>query len=406
MSGSENRFKNFLKRFFPVSIHRFNQEISGIRDTMQTILKQQEQITKTVAKRDDLLIPTLEEMQGALAALESSLLSLKTESDIARRSIEESLERQDLLKKSVESISHQLFDLSGQIKGQESSIKKLNGIEGLIRSRCDRLERCINHCLPRAELSFEVALAEHCDLNCAGCDHFSPLAEPEFADFEETSRDFERLSVLFHGLVREVHLLGGEPLLHPDLVKFFKIARENFPDAVIDITTNGIKLLTQPEEFWLACKEYNIVIRPTKYPIPLKFEEIEQLAADYGVDFHYINNSGVIKTTHLYRLDVEGLQDGNRSFLLCSRANRCIYLQHGKLYTCTIAPTVRHFNKHFGTNLKELPEDSIDIYQATSAQEIMQFLARPIPFCRYCMTDKTRWDQPWHQSKCDIEEWT
>ena len=268
----------------------------------------------------------------------------------------------------------------------------------------------ITHCIPKteSELVFEVALAEHCNLNCAGCDHFSPLAEPEFADYEETARDFARLSSLFHGHIKEIHLLGGEPLLHPDLDKFLKMARENFPDTSIIIVTNGLKLLDQSEEFWMACKENGIVIQPTKYPIPLNFEKMEKRAADHRVEYRYYGRSGtVLKKMSLYRLDVKGLQDSRRNFLLCFRANSdCVYLQHGRLYTCTVAPTSRHFNKHFGKDLKDSPENSIDIYQASSAQEIMEFLAKPIPFCRYCMIDKARWNQPWQQSKRAIEEWT
>lgn len=261
--------------------------------------------------------------------------------------------------------------------------------------------------MPKAELSFEVFLAEHCNLNCAGCCIFSPLAEPEFADYEEAARDFARLSTLFHGHARRISLLGGEPLLHPDLIRFLGMARENFPDADIDITTNGLLLLKQPEEFWEACKENNIVIQPTKYPVQLDFKEMEKRAADHGVRYSYFGDSGTVtKTMHRYRLDVEGQQDSSRNFLLCYRANNCVGLRHGRLYTCSLVPAARHFNKHFKKDLKELPEDSIDIYQAGSAREILEFLARPIPFCRYCMPDRTRWYLPWRRSKRAIEEWT
>lgn len=267
----------------------------------------------------------------------------------------------------------------------------------------------ITRCIPKieSEFTFEVSLAEHCDLNCAGCTHFSPLAEPEFADYEETARDFARLSSLFHGHIKEIHLMGGEPLLHPDLVKFLRMARKNFPDAAIIIVTNGLKLLNQPEKFWLACKKNNIAIQPTKYPIPLNFRKMEKCAADHGVEYCYYGNpKRVLKTMNHFKLDVKGRQDSRRNFLSCDQANCCVYLQHGRLYTCPVAPTARHFNKYFGENLKESPEDSIDIYQANSAREIMEFLARPIPFCRYCMMEETRWHQPWHQSKRVIEEWT
>lgn len=267
----------------------------------------------------------------------------------------------------------------------------------------------IIHCIPKTahEFLFEVSLAEHCDLNCVGCSHFSPLAEPEFADYEETARDFSRLSSLFHGHVKEIHLMGGEPLLHPDINKFMKMARENFPDAAIIIVTNGLKLLNQTEEFWLACKENNIAIQPTKYPIPLNYEEMEKRAADYGVEYRYFGGSGkVTKTMNLFKMDVKGLQDSRRNFLFCYQANQCVYLQHGRLYTCPVAPTARHFNKYFGEDLKESPEDSIDIYQVNSAREILDFLARPIPFCRYCMMEKTRLYQSWRQTERSIKEWT
>lgn len=292
-------------------------------------------------------------------------------------------------------------------KQLDQVLEKLKGIEKVIHRRNDRLEMCMVHFIPRAELSFEIALAEHCNLNCKGCDHFSPLAEPEFADVEETAKDFARIGELFHTHVSEVHLLGGEPLLHPELLPILRAARKSFPTAVIDITTNALKLLEQPEAFWLACRDNRIVIRPTKYPIPLDFTEIERRAAQYSVDYRYIGSTGsVTKTSNRYVLDPEGRQDGNRNFILCHRANTCVYLAHGRLYTCTIPPTVRHFNRFFGTDMRVSPEDSIDIYQAVSAKDIMDFLARPIPFCKYCMADKTIKGIPWGPSRKEIKEWT
>lgn len=264
----------------------------------------------------------------------------------------------------------------------------------------------IVHSIPRRELTFEYSLTEHCDLNCAGCGKFAPLAEPEFADYEEAARDFARLSSLFHGRVKQIRLMGGEPLLHPDLVKFLKMAREYFPDGDISIVTNGLRLLNQPEEFWQACKENKIVIRPTKYPIPLDYAEIEKCADDHGVELHYYNIILLSKTLNIFKMDVKGLQDSRKSFLRCNAANNCSVLWRGRLYTCPTPMVARHFNKYFGENMEECPEDSIDIYQANSAREIMEFLTKPIPFCRYCRVDERVYNLPWRQSERVIEEWT
>lgn len=263
----------------------------------------------------------------------------------------------------------------------------------------------IGHRKPREELGFEFSLTQHCDLNCVGCTHFAPLAEPEFADYEESARDFARLSALFHGHIEWIHLMGGEPLLHPDRLKFFKMARESFPDATIELVTNGLKLLNQSKEFWLACKENRITIRPTKYPIPLDFVEMEKRAADYGVEYHYYNEKMGIKTMNLFKMDIKGRQDKKKNFFACGQASQCVQLEHGRLYTCSVVPSARHFNKYFGEDLKVSPKDSIDIYQARSAREILNFLSKPIPFCRYCALDETVMDQTWRQSERAIEEW-
>lgn len=260
---------------------------------------------------------------------------------------------------------------------------------------------------PKAMLNFEVALAQHCNLNCAYCDHFSPIAEPELADFDETARDFARLSELFDGRAKEIHLLGGEPLLHPDIIRFLKMARENFPKANINIVTNGIKLPAQPEEFWLACRDNSITICPTKYPISFDYDAMEERARQYQVKYQYFGGvSEKMSRMFIFTpLDPDSKCDGTRSFLRCLHANSKIYLEHGRLYTCPVAPTAHHLNRYFGTDFELLPEDSIDIYEASSAREILEFLARPIPFCRYCMTRKTKRGVPWRRSKKDIEEW-
>ncbi len=312
----------------------------------------------------------------------------------------------------MQTLNRQYKNLSDDLEANTlKTVKNLEenrkNIIRIIHWRSDRLEEIDDRHTPRTEISFEVALAEHCNLRCAGCDHFSPIAEPEFADIKEFERDLSRLSELFNGQAQEIHLLGGEPLLNPDIVLFLQAARKSFSQSVIDITTNGLLLKQMSEEFWTACRENKIVIRPTKYPVSLDYDALEKLAAEHNVEYHYFGNTAnVIKTLNKYPLDINGMQDARRSFRLCYRANKCIYLQHGRLYTCTVAPTIRHLNKRFGLKLMESPENSIDIYSAKSAQEIVEFLARPIPFCKYCMPEKVQNGLVWRQSEGDLLEWT
>ena len=61
----------------------------------------------------------------------------------------------------------------------------------------------------------EHHIVDHCNLNCAGCSHFSPLARPWIEDFETFKLDFKQLYNITKGDIHTIRLMGGEPLLHP-----------------------------------------------------------------------------------------------------------------------------------------------------------------------------------------------
>ena len=89
---------------------------------------------------------------------------------------------------------------------------------------------------PLARLQFSVSLAYHCNLNCKGCAHFSPLSPAQFPDFEEVERDFARLSELFAGKCKYVCLMGGEPLMNPQIEDYCRSSRKFY--IIIAFTKN------------------------------------------------------------------------------------------------------------------------------------------------------------------------
>ena len=78
-------------------------------------------------------------------------------------------------------------------------------------------------------LYFQIHIVDHCNLNCRGCYHFSSLSEESFLDIDEFEKDIQRLGTLFDGCMERILLLGGEPLLHPDINKFIITVRRYFP---------------------------------------------------------------------------------------------------------------------------------------------------------------------------------
>ena len=260
---------------------------------------------------------------------------------------------------------------------------------------------------PLKRLRFETAIVRHCNLKCKGCDHFSPVAEKRFMSTEVYEKDVKRLSELFHHDAEYITLLGGEPLLHPDIVKFIVISRMYFPDTMLQIATNGLLLKNMSEAFWEACRKYKVEIMVTKYPINLDYLELGKFVEAQNVKYKYLGSSEGGRTLWHFPLDLDGKQKPMDSFTRCRNANSCHTLDNGRLYTCSIAPNIDDFNKYFDKNIQLMDADGVDIHaEGMSGEYILKRLAAPMPFCRYCDVDHRTYDHDWEQSTMNIKEWT
>lgn len=105
----------------------------------------------------------------------------------------------------------------------------------------------------------------------------------------------QQLNSITKGLIGRFHLMGGVPLLNPNCKDFFAVTRKFFPDSAIWLVTNGILLETQPQEFWESCKENNIEIHQTKYPIKIDWNLIEAQCKTYGIPLIFFNNAKIEK---------------------------------------------------------------------------------------------------------------
>lgn len=269
------------------------------------------------------------------------------------------------------------------INDYEEEINKLN-IEVF-----NNINHAIKRTTPQAYLkSIDIHLADHCNLNCFSCFHFSQIAEESYYDINIFEKDIERLSKITNGLVETFNLMGGEPLLNKNCKNYFYTIRKYFNKSKILLVTNGILLLKQDKEFWISCKENDIIIQPTVYPIKIDWENIKLKASEYNVTLS-ISNNELNKTSYKVVLDLEGGANIFNSFRYCGFGNDCVQLKNGRLYTCQTAAYINFFNKKYNQNLKLTEYDYIDIYQDYSYEDILLKLAKPIPFCKYC--DVSKW---------------
>ena len=120
----------------------------------------------------------------------------------------------------------------------------------------------------------EVHLAEHCNLNCKYCCHFSCIAQKEFYDLDKFRQDMTKMSSLFNKQLLDLQLLGGEPLLNPEINEYVKHSREVFPRTLISIITNATLLDSMGEDFWKTLNENNVNIVPSIYPVKINWASI------------------------------------------------------------------------------------------------------------------------------------
>jgi len=248
---------------------------------------------------------------------------------------------------------------------------------------------------------FETHITDHCNLNCKGCSHFSTLCSPAYADLAEFSADMHRMAGLFSA-VRQIILLGGEPLLHPDVVAFIRTAREAFPATRIYLLTNALLVTRMGEEFWVALAETGVVLRCGLYPVGLPKDEIDRLGRTHGVGIEWTApHARFFKTP----IDVDGMQDVASSFAGCERVMNCPILRDGRLFPCAYSAYSHVLAARFElAGLEANAEDSISIRDGALGDDIMKFLGNPVSWCSHCDMD-SRTSFAWTRTKRTPEEW-
>lgn len=247
----------------------------------------------------------------------------------------------------------------------------------------------------------DIHVVEHCNLNCKCCAHYSPIAKKEYIDTDKLEEMYLSLKPYFSKYFNSIHLLGGEPLLHPNIIDIIKLTREYFPKTEIQIITNGIKLLLLDDDFFDICSKYKIKFYISKYPIKVDYNKIEKKLSKFKIKY-YITDE--IKNFVNYSLDLSGKQDCNYSYNKCKYAGKCIQLKDNKIYPCFQIAYIEHFNHYFNENLMVNEGDYLDIRKPIKMDEFIKFIHSSKPFCKYCNIKNIK-NVNWKRSKKSKREW-
>lgn len=300
---------------------------------------------------------------------------------------------------------------------REMLINQSQNMSGVL-NRIDELEKSILRLTPRPILKLGFHLVDACNLNCRGCFHFSPLARRGegmwLADPDEFERDMERLSELAKGGLSTITLFGGEPLLHPQAYKFPYIVKKYFPDAFVEFMTNGLLIPQQDDKFWKSIEENDVNIAWGKYPVKAEVnEQIEMtLKQKCRKCRNFTQEENKVLSKQVYDFDAHGERgqrgqnDGRYQWIHCWAANTCIQLRNHRIYPCVQSAYLPLLTEFFGLKNVVSDRDGIDIFEAKDYSEIMNFIAKPIPCCRFCRIDKQVDGYQYGSSKQDLSEWT
>ena len=241
---------------------------------------------------------------------------------------------------------------------------------------------------------FEVPVTDSCNLNCKGCLFASNLTQKtggQHVSFGQLERDARRMSEIFYD-IPWIRILGGEPLMHPDIIKIFRCYRKYFPDSEVDLCTNGLLIPKMTDEFWKTVREERISVHISGYkPVYNLLDKIDHILKDQNIPYAILKREEFIK---YYTKDANN--DMQRSFEKCI-ASGCHELYKGRLSTCSAVIAFEKFNQIFGTNYCiTKDEDWFDIHNPRlDAWEVKRKLESPSYACKYCSDSKEEkfsWD--------------
>lgn len=249
-------------------------------------------------------------------------------------------------------------------------------------------------------LYVEIQLCDRCNLDCAYCSHLSPVSKPVTIALDTLEAECRRLARIG---VDEVNLMGGEPLLHPQVIEAIELTRSILPDIKLIVSTNGLLLPRMGKAFWQCCRDNRVVLRITPYP------------KSKGGTWNYFKYVWLIKKNRV-KMESTGWRFGFRHQLLSEKAEydatgnylrcqlHCTQVRGATLWPCAYVAYAFNLNNKFGTSFKTSAGDSLPMTDETTATDVRLWLLRTKPFCAHCGIKDAK-HVTWRRSTYSRAEW-
>jgi organic radical activating enzyme len=237
--------------------------------------------------------------------------------------------------------------------------------------------------------AFVVNVTEHCNLRCRSCAHLSPVLPKHFVDPGALCSDLTALSQSYH--VSVLKILGGEPLLHPDLPDVLLAARGSQVADRLEIWTNGLLLPRMDRRAWEAVDSIRISLYPGRSLKQDKLDACLDLARQHNVSLRYKHYQAFQES-----YSEQGTDDAElvqRIYTTCNSAHRwrCHTVANGWFFKC-----VQSYMIPKGMALGEQASyaNGIQIEDSPEFRDrLLSYLTSPdpLPACRNCLGSAGRY---------------
>jgi organic radical activating enzyme len=211
----------------------------------------------------------------------------------------------------------------------------------------------------------ETMITQACNLSCEGCTNYSDLKHTGYIKWDQGKQWLEPwLDILD---IPDFGIIGGEPLVNPELDQWILGLRELMPESQLRLTTNGLLLHKWPQLLSLINYIGNVVFKVT---VHVDDAELEQQINNIfqSQQWKPVTEYGISrwKNTHNVRLQINrpqtflktyiGVYDNMAphhsqpadAFSACVQKT-CPLLYQGKIYKCStsalLLDTLNRFNR-------------------------------------------------------------
>ncbi len=236
--------------------------------------------------------------------------------------------------------------------------------------------------------AFELHVTEHCNLRCANCCNISPLVPARTMTVDEVVSMCERMAEV---LVADVFkIMGGEPLLHPELPAVLRGVRSSGIGDRVRLFTNGLRLRAMPDAFWEGLDELTI----SSYQSAPVRPEILALARararrhDFVLNIKPVAEFSQVVSPRFVR-DPAAVE---RTYQGCWLRHRCLIVRGGRFYMCTRAAYADEFMARVAHEplppgvVLDRSRDGEPLEGPDLAGRLERYMNRAAPLgaCRYC----------------------